>query len=67
MPKEPPGAQAPRARPIRAHAGREGGSLGDDAAGASDTGAYGFPGSVALGEGRVFASSLDGKLYAFTP
>jgi outer membrane protein assembly factor BamB len=28
-------------------------------------GAYGFPGSPAVGEGRVFATGLDGKVYAF--
>jgi outer membrane protein assembly factor BamB len=29
--------------------------------------AYGFPGSVALGAGMVFAGELSGKLHAFTP
>jgi outer membrane protein assembly factor BamB len=33
----------------------------------SDSGAYGFPGSTALGMGRVFATSLDGRVYAFEP
>jgi outer membrane protein assembly factor BamB len=28
-------------------------------------GAYGFPGSPAVGEGRVFVTGLDGKVYAF--
>jgi outer membrane protein assembly factor BamB len=28
-------------------------------------GAYGFPGSPAVGEGRVYVTSLDGKVYAF--
>jgi hypothetical protein len=27
--------------------------------------AYGFTGSTALGAGRVFASGLDGRVYAF--
>jgi outer membrane protein assembly factor BamB len=31
------------------------------------SGAYGFPGSPALGGGLVFASSLDGKVCAFSP
>ena len=31
----------------------------------ADSGAYGFPGSPALGMGRVFASGLDGRVYAF--
>jgi serine/threonine-protein kinase len=30
-----------------------------------DSGAFGFPGSPAVGAGRVFASSLDGRVYAF--
>jgi outer membrane protein assembly factor BamB len=29
------------------------------------TGAYGFPGSPAVGEGKVFVTGLDGKVYAF--
>jgi outer membrane protein assembly factor BamB len=29
------------------------------------TGAYGFPGSPAVGEGRVFVTGLDGRVYAF--
>jgi len=29
------------------------------------TGSYGFPGSPAVGEGLVFATGLDGKVYAF--
>jgi outer membrane protein assembly factor BamB len=29
------------------------------------SGAFGFPGSPALGEGLVFASGLDGRVYAF--
>jgi outer membrane protein assembly factor BamB len=28
-------------------------------------GAYGFPGSPAVGEGLVFVTSLDGRVYAF--
>jgi outer membrane protein assembly factor BamB len=28
-------------------------------------GAFGFPGSTALGDGMVFASALDGRVYAF--
>jgi len=32
---------------------------------APDSGAYGVPGSPALGAGRVFAGGLDGKVYAF--
>jgi outer membrane protein assembly factor BamB len=32
---------------------------------APDSGAYGIPGSPALGEGRVYAGALDGKVYAF--
>jgi outer membrane protein assembly factor BamB len=28
-------------------------------------GAYGFPGSPAVGEGRVFVTGLDGRVYAF--
>jgi outer membrane protein assembly factor BamB len=32
---------------------------------ASPSGAFGFPGSPAVGEGFVFVSGLDGKLYAF--
>ena len=32
---------------------------------AAASGAYGFPGSPAIGEGFVFVSGLDGKLYAF--
>lgn len=35
----------------------------DEAAGES----FGFPGSVALGEGHVFAAGLDGKVRAFEP
>jgi len=31
----------------------------------ADSGAFGFPGSPALGEGLVFASGLDGRLQAF--
>ncbi len=30
------------------------------------TGSYGFPGSPAVGEGLVFVTGLDGKVYAFT-
>jgi len=30
------------------------------------TGAYGFPGSPAVGDGLVFVTGLDGKVYAFT-
>ena len=29
------------------------------------TGAFGFPGSTAVGAGMVFASGLDGTVYAF--
>jgi outer membrane protein assembly factor BamB len=36
------------------------------ASAAPDSGAYGFPGSPALGDGRVFAGGLDGRVYAFT-
>jgi outer membrane protein assembly factor BamB len=32
---------------------------------AAATGAFGFPGSPAVGEGFVFVSGLDGRLYAF--
>ena len=32
---------------------------------AADKGAFGFPGSPALGYGLVFVSGLDGRLYAF--
>lgn len=32
---------------------------------AAAAGAFGFPGSPALGEGLVFVSGLDGRLYAF--
>jgi outer membrane protein assembly factor BamB len=32
---------------------------------ATAKGAYGFPGSPAVGEGRVFVTGLDGKVYAF--
>ena len=32
---------------------------------ATASGAFGFPGSPALGEGLVFVSGLDGRLYAF--
>jgi hypothetical protein len=67
MPKEPPALKRPAlgrsARTLVAKAARS--AMMRPAP--PDTGAYGFPGSVALGEGRVFASSLDGKLYAFTP
>jgi outer membrane protein assembly factor BamB len=31
------------------------------------TGAFGFPGSPALGRGHVFVAGLDGRLYAFEP
>ena len=34
-------------------------------AGPAARGAYGFPGSPAVGEGRVFVTGLDGKVYAF--
>jgi outer membrane protein assembly factor BamB len=30
------------------------------------TGAYGFPGSPAVGDGLVFVTGLDGRVYAFT-
>jgi outer membrane protein assembly factor BamB len=30
-------------------------------------GSYGFLGSPAVDDGKVFASSLDGRLYAFSP
>jgi outer membrane protein assembly factor BamB len=30
------------------------------------TGSYGFPGSPAVGDGLVFVTGLDGKVYAFT-
>jgi outer membrane protein assembly factor BamB len=33
---------------------------------AGKSGAFGFPGSTATGEGLVFASGLDGVVYAFT-
>jgi outer membrane protein assembly factor BamB len=33
---------------------------------AAAKGAFGFPGSPAIGEGLVFVSGLDGRLYAFT-
>jgi outer membrane protein assembly factor BamB len=32
---------------------------------APDSGAFGFPGSPALGDGRVYASGLDGRVVAF--
>jgi outer membrane protein assembly factor BamB len=32
---------------------------------AAASGAFGFPGSPALGDGLVFVSGLDGRLYAF--
>jgi len=32
---------------------------------AAVTGAFGFPGSAAVGQGLVFVSGLDGRLYAF--
>ena len=32
----------------------------------SATGSYGFPGSPAVGAGRVFVTGLDGKVYAFS-
>jgi len=32
---------------------------------AADKGAFGFPGSPAVGEGLLFVSGLDGRLYAF--
>ncbi|HEY6554653.1 MAG TPA: PQQ-binding-like beta-propeller repeat protein [Vicinamibacteria bacterium] len=32
---------------------------------ASDAGSYGFPGTPALGAGRVFLTGLDGRVYAF--
>jgi outer membrane protein assembly factor BamB len=32
---------------------------------AAASGAFGFPGSPAVGEGYVFVSGLDGRLYAF--
>lgn len=35
------------------------------AAAAPDSGAYGFPGSPALGEDRVFVAGLDGRVRAF--
>jgi outer membrane protein assembly factor BamB len=34
-------------------------------AGAGPSGAFGFPGSPAVGEGLVFVSGLDGRLHAF--
>jgi outer membrane protein assembly factor BamB len=34
-------------------------------AAAAPSGAFGFPGSAALGEGLVFLSGLDGRVYAF--
>jgi outer membrane protein assembly factor BamB len=37
------------------------------AAAAPDTGAFGFPGSPALGAGRVYVSGLDGRVLAFRP
>jgi eukaryotic-like serine/threonine-protein kinase len=37
------------------------------AAAAPDTGAYGFPGSPAVGAGLVFATTLDGRVLAFEP
>jgi outer membrane protein assembly factor BamB len=37
------------------------------AAVAPEKGAYGFPGSPAVGDGRVFATALDGRVYAFVP
>ncbi len=33
---------------------------------ASESGAFGFPGSPALGDDRVFVGGLDGRLYAFS-
>jgi len=33
---------------------------------ASDSGSYGFPGTPAVGEGLVFLTGLDGRVYAFT-
>jgi outer membrane protein assembly factor BamB len=33
---------------------------------ASESGSYGFPGTAAVGEGLVFLTGLDGKVYAFT-
>jgi outer membrane protein assembly factor BamB len=33
---------------------------------AGKSGAFGFPGATAAGDGLVFASGLDGKVYAFT-
>jgi hypothetical protein len=35
------------------------------AAPAPASGAFGFPGSAAVGEGMVFATGLDGRIYAF--
>jgi outer membrane protein assembly factor BamB len=35
------------------------------AAAAPDSGAYGFPGSPALGDGLVFVTGLDGRVLAF--
>ena len=32
----------------------------------ASSGSYGFPGSPAVGEGLVFATGLDGRVYAFT-
>ena len=32
---------------------------------AGKSGAFGFPGSPAVGDGLVFATGLDGKVYAF--
>jgi outer membrane protein assembly factor BamB len=32
---------------------------------AADKGAFGFPGSPAVGEGLLFVAGLDGRLYAF--
>jgi outer membrane protein assembly factor BamB len=31
----------------------------------AESGTYGFPGSPAVGEGLVFATGLDGRVYAF--
>ncbi len=36
-------------------------------AAAPASGPFGFPGSPAIGAGLVFATSLDGRVYAFTP
>lgn len=34
-------------------------------AGSPEAGAFGFPGSMSAGDGRVFAAGLDGRVYAF--